>query len=175
MFVSHTAEVVVHADLDGDEKQDWSDAIKALHDQVVGLVHDNRMKSLATTKFSTSTPDDIVTHGLVFMDAVKAYVYYEMDTLCGIPEIKVTGTKQDWETLKGKVDYILKELELEWWNEQLQLILEQFVNVFEGRLDASRKEQGRRDSRQRLPVGLPSCCRKPHHPVYSMVKRKESV
>ena len=63
------------------------------------------------------------------METVKSY--FEFITImiaCGIPEITLEGTPQDWEKVLNKARE-LKEYKLEWWTSQLEHHLKEFVKA----------------------------------------------
>lgn len=49
--------------------------------------------------FSTLTPVIEISQLITFMGAVTPYYTFNMGTSCGIPEIKLTGTHEDWKLL----------------------------------------------------------------------------
>jgi hypothetical protein len=57
--------------------------------------------SIFTADFSCSTVESRLAIQSAFCEAMSAYYFY-MSTLCGIPRVKVLGTKQDWEIVENK-------------------------------------------------------------------------
>lgn len=51
-------------------------------------------------RFSTSTSETDAVSMVSFMDAASRFFDYETHTLCGIPQIRLLGTPEDWEKLK---------------------------------------------------------------------------
>mmetsp|Transcript_1035 Transcript_1035/g.925 ORF Transcript_1035/g.925 Transcript_1035/m.925 type:complete len:138 (+) Transcript_1035:572-985(+) len=68
------------------------------------------------------------------MDAMKNYFEYTVYTSCGIPEITLKGTQDDWKKLREKV-YKLKEmnknnaLKLDFWMETLTSVVDKIVDT----------------------------------------------
>ena len=58
-------------------------------------------------KLSTASPEANVAMCAAFADAVQTYYSY-MTFLCGIPEIEVTGTEQDWRSCNNSIDQLLE-------------------------------------------------------------------
>jgi hypothetical protein len=88
------------------------------------------------TRFSTTDATAEVAHAMVFMDVVKSYFEYRVSTLCGIPTVELTGTKEDWQKLKSALG-LLDELELAPWRVQLDSILAHFEGAFDNKVDTS--------------------------------------
>jgi hypothetical protein len=84
--------------------------------------------------FSTTTDDDLVTCGVLFMAAMKKYFKYRSRSLCGIPNVTLEGTVGDWENILTRLNK-LKEYELDWWQEMLHPVLTQFLNAKQGKPD----------------------------------------
>merc|ERR1739848_753651 len=55
--------------------------------------------------------------------------------MCGIPEIELAGTVEDWRTLRENAKSLLGRFELEFWTDKLLPILDRFVEAFEGDID----------------------------------------
>lgn len=86
------------------------------------------------TEFSTTDATARVAHAITFMDVVKSYFEYRMYTMCGIPSIEVTGTKEDWSLMRAALA-LLDELELGSWRSQLDGVLAHFENAFDNKVD----------------------------------------
>jgi len=86
--------------------------------------------------FSTTTPLSKACSEIVLMDSMKSYFVYDLTTLCGIPGVYLTGTKQDWLKIISKAKKLgeLDETLLK-WTVQLEKILNYFVLAFEGKIN----------------------------------------
>ena len=66
------------------------------------------------------------------METVKPYFeFIVIRVVCGIPEITLEGTPEDWEKVLNKAK-ALKRYELEWWISELEPLLKEFVNASKG-------------------------------------------
>ena len=84
------------------------------------------------TKFSTTSPVDYnISRSMVMAIASEYYTYFTY-TLCGIPQIRINGTKEDWSLLKDSFNKLATRLDMEWWSQQLNPILDEFVKAFDG-------------------------------------------
>ena len=72
---------------------------------------------------------------IVLMGAMQKFFSYYGVTLCGIPEITLLGTTEDWKSVRDRAS-ALAEYDLEWWTRELLPILDQFIAASEGRVDA---------------------------------------
>jgi len=97
---------------------------------------DPNFKSWILPSFSTSTDNDLVTCGVVFMATMKKYFDYTFSLMCGIPYVTLEGTVGDWANLSQRLEK-LKEYELEEWYSLLKPILEEFINAKKGSPDVS--------------------------------------
>lgn len=122
----------------GNWNNNWSSSILDLGKQIVA----NSRNTLAMeTRFTTTTLAEATAHTAVFMDIVKAYFAFHVMTRCGIPWLNITGTKEDWIQLGTTIGLLLTEIGLTEWNQELQNILEHFVNVFDGQINQAHWDQ----------------------------------
>jgi hypothetical protein len=139
-FVSHKDKEVLTVRDDslvrGSPNNDWG-RIACTFTELIGakLSGVAAIKAL-NTRFSTTDEMARVAHAIVFMDVVKSYFEYRVMTMCGIPTIELTGTKDDWQRLR-KALALLDDLDLAVWRKQLDTILAHFEDAFERRVDQS--------------------------------------
>ena len=84
--------------------------------------------------FSTSTIISRSAQEVALMDCMKSYFKYKFTTMCGIPEITLEGNKEDWESILYKAKG-LSEYDLSWWIDELVNVLQEFVNIWEGKIN----------------------------------------
>ena len=97
----------------------------------------NHLTELLTCNFSTTTSLEKVASEITIMEAVKPYFeFIIIRIVCGIPEITLEGTPEDWEKVLQKARS-LKEYKLEWWISELEPLLEEFVKASKGQVDKS--------------------------------------
>jgi len=85
-----------------------------------------------------STTDQVSELALLmsFMDAASPYYDYRMRTLCGIPRIKLEGTKEDWEALINRAEGLRRRFAgLDEYFTNLASVLETISDAFNGRID----------------------------------------
>jgi hypothetical protein len=66
------------------------------------------------------------------MEAMKPYFEYVVFRgVCGIPEITLEGTPEDWQKVLNKANK-LRKYELDWWMDEIEPLLEEFINASKG-------------------------------------------
>ena len=82
-----------------------------------GFVH---FVELMTTPFSSTSPLESTIFKISLMEAAQHYFQYYCMTACGIPEICVRGTVDDYEDIKRRLADIGKLLGgLKWWTDKI--------------------------------------------------------
>ena len=109
----------------------WEEIFPQFTEQIRKEVGDNLVETL-TCNFSTTTSLEKTVSEITIMESVKSYFeFITIMIVCGIPEITLEGTPQDWEKVLNKARG-LKEYKLEWWISQLEPLLEEFVKASKG-------------------------------------------
>lgn len=100
--------------------------VTQMTEQIDENLVDKTVKDWIMPNFSTTTINDIVSCGVVFMATTQKYFSFECCLLCGIPNITLEGTVADWESISNRLEK-LKEYKLDKWYEMLKPILGEFV------------------------------------------------
>lgn len=88
-----------------------------------------------TSNFSTTTEIEKIASEITIMEATEPYFeYVVMFISCGIPEITLQGTTEDWQKILDKTKKLGK-YDLTWWTNELEPILKEFVNASKGDID----------------------------------------
>jgi len=117
----------------GSDRNDWEGVFPEFSD----LIRANTTAGtvdLIECEFSTTGPVEKVVSHITLMDAVQHYFTYSLRGGCGIPEISLTGTVEDWEKIRSKAEK-LKKYDLDWWLSALLPALDQFVEAAKGKPD----------------------------------------
>lgn len=112
----------------------WPEAFSQFSDGIAA--HVGKLRDLVVADFSTTTPVERAASEVLLMDAFQAYFEYEMLAGCGIPQITLLGTPDDWRSVRQRAS-TLSEFELAWWTSALLPVLDQLVETAEGRVDQS--------------------------------------
>ena len=114
----------------------WEEIFPQFTEQIRKEVGGNLVETL-TCNFSTTTSLEKTVSEITIMETVKSYFeFITIMIVCGIPEITLEGTPQDWEKVLNKARG-LKEYKLEWWISELEPLLEEFVKASKGQVDKS--------------------------------------
>jgi hypothetical protein len=87
-------------------------------------------------QFSTTTPTIRTACEVALMDTYQRYFDYTMHCVCGIPNITLQGTPDDWQRVRDRIE-VLATYDLGWWTSRLAPILDQFVATSKGDPDSS--------------------------------------
>lgn len=110
-------------------ENEWQRVFPQFSEQINQRI-DPQIASLLNVTFTTSTPLSNAVVSLTVMNAVKAFFEYEVLTRCGIPEIDLKGTKEDWIQLKANALELIGRFDgLEFWQQELTPILDEFINA----------------------------------------------
>jgi hypothetical protein len=91
------------------------------------VMYDTLVCDFSTTSAAIRTASEVV-----LMDCYASYFHYEMRYVCGIPRVAVTGSVEDWERMRARIE-VLATFGLEWWTKRLRPILDEFVETAKGR------------------------------------------
>lgn len=137
-FVNHEGKKMILIERDhfvkGSPNNDWAGCFTEFSDRIED--HIGKKRQLITSEFSTTGAVEKAASELVLMDSMKSYFKYAVRTLCGIPSVSLTGTKEDWQKIVTKAEN-LAEFDLDWWVKPLIPVLNQFVKAAEGNPDVS--------------------------------------
>jgi hypothetical protein len=90
---------------------------------------------ILSADFSTTTPVERVASQITIMNAMDPYFAFIVIMVgCGIPEITLKGTTEDWQQVLDKARR-LEQYDLKWWTSELIPLLEQFVRASKGKVD----------------------------------------
>jgi hypothetical protein len=102
---------------------DLSEQIRRESDPVV---HDTLI-----CDFSTTTAESRIASQVALMDTYSNYFEYTLHCVCGIPAITLTGTPEDWQRMRERIE-VLETFDLRWWVARLRPILDEFIQTVKG-------------------------------------------
>jgi hypothetical protein len=111
----------------------WHEVVREFSLRSKDHIIDKKMHSTVVHEFSTTTEKELLAFDITFLEINKHYFDYTF-WACGIPEITVEGTTQDWQWIRDNVEYF-KDYDLSWWIDELIPIIDQFVNASKGDID----------------------------------------
>jgi hypothetical protein len=135
-FVRHDGQlsIVVRRDefIKGSPENPWPGVFAEFSEHIQG--HIGEAHGWIVADYSTTGPVERAASEIVLLDAMQAYFRYEVHTACGIPQVLLEGSADDWQTLGRRVQE-WRRFDLDWWVQPLQPILGQFVAAARGKVD----------------------------------------
>lgn len=129
-FVKHEGKKELHVRRDdlikGSPENDWESVFAEFSQQLRDEIGENN-HDLIVVPFSTTGPVEKAANEVVLMDAMQNYFEYHCSTLCGIPEVTLEGTAEDWQKLRDKTEELGKTYEIQWWTDKLVPILDRIA------------------------------------------------
>ncbi|PXV65554.1 uncharacterized protein DUF4419 [Dysgonomonas alginatilytica] len=127
------ATLVVHYD-SNDKNLTWEDMFSTFSTQIAHFTGNYLIDNLKND-FTTTTAISKTVSEITIMSATEPYFeYWASVTVCGIPEITLEGTPEDWGKVLTKAQY-LKKYKLSWWINELEPVLKEFINASKGNIN----------------------------------------
>ena len=115
----------------GAATNDWPGVFAEFEGKIVARSHDG-VVSIFSHAFSSSQAAEVATRRVTLMKTVSPFYRYEVFTECGIPEIHLYGTPQDWSWIRMHMDQFGK-LGLAQRMHALEPVIDQCVLAAEGK------------------------------------------
>lgn len=116
-----------------DPNSPWESVFPEFTNQISQYTGNELIETL-TSDFTTTTPTTKVASEITIMEAMSPYFeFIVMYVICGIPEITLEGTPADWQKVLDKANS-LRKYELDWWIDEVEPLLKQFVNASNGKV-----------------------------------------
>lgn len=136
-FVDFSGKVTLVVNSDKDllrDSSDWEEIFPQFTAYIAEHTGEELINTL-TSDFSTTTQIEKVASEITIMEAMEPYFeFVVMYIVCGIPEITLQGTTEDWQKILDKTKK-LGDYDLKWWTNELEPILEEFVDASKGEVD----------------------------------------
>ncbi len=85
--------------------------------------------------FTTTTPASLIASQITLMESMKSYFRYKVSMVgCGLPEVTIEGSVEDWEKILKKLDYIEK-YDLKWWTSELKPVIKEIIKTKKGKFN----------------------------------------
>jgi len=135
-FVNHEGKETIRIHRDGFVKgqdNDWSTIFGEFADEIKKRVKAD-VHGVIIDDTSVATPTTRIVSEITLMDAMKSYFDFRVMTMCGIPQITLEGTPEDWQKLKDKVSKLVEmnkydSLELKWWLDKLVPVVDKICKA----------------------------------------------
>lgn len=123
----------------GSNENDWEGVFPEFTEQI-GQHTGQKLLNTTLLNFSTTGKAEKAAFEVTLMEAMSSYFIYAVYTSCGITEIRLEGSVEDWELILAKTGDLGK-YDLEWWINDLTPVLEQFVKAAKDETDIEFWEQ----------------------------------
>lgn len=117
----------------GNEDSNWEWAFRQFQDSIAANTNGDIAQTVAG-RFSGTDSDAATAFDIALMEATKAYFDYWGEVMCGIPQITLEGTPEDWQQIETRAGQ-LAQYDLAWWINDLRPILAQFTKTAQGQPD----------------------------------------
>ncbi len=137
-FVQHEGKKVIEVKMDGHvqlgrDDSDW-EWVFAQFQQQIGEKTSPELAQLAAGRYSATNTDAAVAFDITLMAATQKYFDFWGSVMCGIPEITLEGTADDWAQIEHRAAQLSK-YDLDWWLKDLLPVLAQFTRAARGEVD----------------------------------------
>jgi len=117
-----------------DPKSPWELVFPEFTNQI-GKYTGTDLIATLSSNFTTTTAIEKVASEITIMEAMKPYFnFVVIRVVCGIPEITLEGTPEDWQKVLDKALY-LRKYKLDWWIEEIEPLLKEFIKASKGDID----------------------------------------
>ena len=116
-----------------DPKSDWSACFSEWSAQIKQNIGAKNHFNLVP-KFSTTGKLEQAIFDTCLMKSMDQYFRYGMACGCGIPKVKMTGTLDDWITLRKKLEG-LDQYGMAEWVAALLPIIDEFIATYQGNVN----------------------------------------
>jgi hypothetical protein len=121
-FVKHDGKKIISVRRDdffkGSPENPWSEVFSDISFQIKQHIGEQNYSNIVTS-FSTTGPVERAANEIVLMDSMKNYFEYGLCTFCGIPEVTLEGTAEDWKKLSERTEALGNTCDLTWWTNRL--------------------------------------------------------
>lgn len=119
--------------VEGSPENPWNEAFASWAQQIRQHVGEKLHDDLVCD-FSTTGPVELAASRIVMMDVFQRYFHYVALCICGIPEVTLEGSVEDWDKLLAKARG-LSIFDMEWWLTDLIPIGDHFARARRGDVD----------------------------------------
>jgi hypothetical protein len=147
-FVNHTGQLQIEVKEDSllqsqSSASQWESLVfpKFAEQIRLNMNNTNVYDLLVEETFSTTTPTSHAASQITLMAALKAYYTYSLRTSCGIPQIQLEGSREDWFSLRDRTEQLAQWMMFNntqgdlWIKDIILPILDQFIEAYDGNVN----------------------------------------
>ena len=132
-LVCHKGKAVLEVKCDHfipeDQNLPWGDVTSSFVSKIKQKIKDKDLVKALDTEFSTTGMPEMIAFQMTIMNTFKNYFHYHFRTLCGIPEIHLKGTIEDYTKIKEKISTFSK-YDLSDWVSKMTVVLDNIISTF---------------------------------------------
>lgn len=116
----------------------YDEMARMMSTKIAENIKDPSVRDWVLPNFTTTTLADKVVGSVVLMASMKKFFSYKMRLMCGIPNVTLLGTVDDWKQIVERARRLIefdKEGKMVEWSQLLLPVLGQFVRSAEGNPD----------------------------------------
>jgi hypothetical protein len=141
-FVSHNGKKELNVGMTGSLYTcDYGKWCQLIVDEIEKNIKDPSVRDWVMPDFSTTTNKERIVGAAILMGSMKQYFEYKCTLMCGLPEVTLLGTVEDWEKIEMKAKRLLefdcKEKYMTDWYEMLKNVLANFTKSKRGDPDCT--------------------------------------
>lgn len=115
----------------GSPENNWESIFPEFSDQIRKTI-DEDLHEMILGDYSTTGPIERLAADIVLMDTMQSFFNYTLMTRCGIPEVTILGTSDDWSLLKQRFQRV-ERFDLGWWVPTVVEILDKITEKVRAR------------------------------------------
>jgi len=119
--------------LGGIRTADFAGMSVSMTEQIAKNLKDASIRDWILPSFTTTTANDRVVCSIVMMSSMQKYFSYKFCLCCGIANVTLLGTPEDYVALRNKVDRLATFPALKKWHALLMPIFDELVNASQGK------------------------------------------
>lgn len=110
----------------------WEEIFPEFTKEITKKINTNLYSNIVLN-FSTSTEKEINAFEISFMDSMSNYFDYDFVSMCGIPEIELRGTIEDYKKIIAALGE-LKKYKLGWWIDRIIPVITKIIGTLNGQV-----------------------------------------
>lgn len=134
-FVAHKGKKKLEVKTGGSLRSvHFGELAKLMTEKIHENLVDGQVRDWILPNFTTTTNNDTLVASVVMMSAMKSYFSYKMTLCCGIPNVTLLGTPEDWKKLRQRLEKLIEydlDGHIKEWYSLLVPIFDEFVNSSE--------------------------------------------
>lgn len=111
------------------KNNNWEGTFSTFSEEIKEYI--GKKRDLIVGDYSTTTNVTRAANEIVLMESMSNYFDYKVVTMCGIPEITILGTIDDWKSIKNRVQ-AMSEFNLSWWTNVIEPVIDEFISAING-------------------------------------------